>query len=140
MRIGITLVAVFFLFMFAASLFTSVSIMLFKEEFIKEIRNFDIPTDVDLDGVITVTFFMGCVYSILCLVAGVGLLMLKEWGRKMALFISLLQIIYGVLTLTLIPLSAINIMIGLPIFIYLNRKSVREEFRELSIEEKILKA
>ena len=139
MRIGITLIAAFFLFMFALSLFTSVSILLFKDEFIKELKRFDIPPDIDLNSVVTLTFLIGCVYSAFCLAAGVGLLMLKEWGRKLALLLSLLHIAYGILTVALIPPSAINLIIGFPIFIYLNRKSVKDEFVEyLSIEEKIL--
>jgi len=124
--------------MFALSLFTSASILLFKDEFIKELKRFDIPPDIDLTSMISMTFFIGCVYSVLCLVAGVGLLVLKEWGRKLALLLSLLHMVYGILTVALIPPSVINLIIGLSIFIYLNRKSVRDEFKHLSIEEKIL--
>jgi len=135
MRIGIVVVAAFFLFMFAVSLFASVSVILFKEEFIKELKRFEIPSDIDFNSVVTATFLMGTIYSVLCLMAGVGLLTLREWGRKIALLLSLFHIAYGFLTFVLIPLSAVNLILGISILVYLNR--IRDEF-ELSIEERIL--
>jgi len=139
MRIGITVIAVFFLFAFALSLFASASMLLFKEEVIKELKRFDIK-DIDPDSVIKLAFAIGCFYSVLCLFAGLGLLMLKEWGRKLALLLSLLHIAYGILTVALIPPSAVNLIIGVPIFVYLNRESVKEEFKPIPIEERILRS
>ncbi len=139
MRIGITLIASFFLFLFASTIFVSVSILLFKDEFKKEFEKQVKIEDINYDELIFIAFIFGIFASILYLTSGMGLLMLKEWGRKIAVFLSALHAAYGILTIKIFYIAIPNLTIGFLIFSYLNRKEVKSEFaKKVSIEEKIL--
>lgn len=142
MRVGLTLISVFLLFMFSVSAFTSVSIMLAGDQFVKafreEMQKYG-TSDINPEDFVPAAVAVGLVFSLAYLLSGMGLLMRKEWGRKIAVLIALLHILYGVATLSIPEVGILNLLIGGVIFTYLRRKDVRSEFiQELSIEERIL--
>ena len=142
MRIGITLISVFLLFMFSVSAFTSLSILLAGDQFVKafreEMKKYG-AEDVNPEDFIPVATAVGIAFSVAYLLAGLGLLTRREWGRKLAIGIALLHVIYGMMTIPIPEVGVPNLLIGGAIFAYLRRKDIRDEFvQQLSIEERVL--
>ncbi len=142
MRVGLTLISVFLLFMFSVSAFTSVSIMLAGDQFVKafkeEMHKYG-ASDINPEDFVPVAVAVGLAFSLAYLLSGLGLLMRREWGRKIAVLIALLHVIYGLATIPIPEVGIPNLLVGGAIFTYLRKKDVRAEFvRELSIAERIL--
>ena len=139
MKIGITLISAFLLFLFATTIFVTASLILFKDEIRRELEKQIKIENIDYNQLILLATLIGILSSLLYLFASIGLLMLKEWGRKIALVLSSLHVAYGILIIKFINLALPNLIAGFLIFAYLNRKDVKAEFRkEVTIEEKIL--
>ncbi len=139
MKIGITLISVFLLFLFATTVFVTASLLLFKDEIRKELEKQIEIKDINYNQLILLTTLIGIFSAILYLSAALGLLMLKEWGRKIALIISSLHIVYGILVIKFIYFAIPNLTMGFLIFVYLNQKDVKAEFKKkTTIEERIL--
>ncbi|MEM2727056.1 MAG: hypothetical protein QXV61_02225 [Archaeoglobaceae archaeon] len=81
-------------------------------------------------------FLVGIVY----LINSVGIFMLKNWARFLAIFLFSFQMLYSALLFYYDPLAVIYIAISIAVIWYLLRKDVVELFKgkEMSIEERIL--
>lgn len=139
---GITLISVFLLFMFSVSAFTAFSILLAGDQFAKafkeEMEKYG-AKDVNPEEFIPIAVTVGITFSLAYLLAGLGLLMRKEWGRKLAIGIALLHVVYGIIVISIPEVGVPNLLIGGTLFVYLRKKDVRAEFvQELSIEERVL--
>ncbi|NOY10682.1 MAG: hypothetical protein GXO67_01055 [Archaeoglobi archaeon] len=142
MRVGITLISVFLLFMFSVSAFTAFSILLAGDQFAKAFRE-EMEKygagDVNPEDFIPLAVAVGFAFSLAYLIAGIGLLMRKEWGRKLAILIAIIHVIYGIMAVAIPEVGVPNLLIGGAILLYLRRKDVRAEFvQEMTIEERVL--
>lgn len=78
--------------------------------------------------------------GIVYFVNAMGLFMLKNWARILAIILFSFQMLYSLLLLYYDPFAAIYIAISIAVIWYLLRKDISEVFRgrDLSIEERIL--
>lgn len=142
MRVGITLVAVFMLMMFSLSAFSSVTILIAQDEFTKAFKE---ETEVygieeaDIEKLLPYVAGIGFVFSLVYLFTGIGLIVRNETFRKTGIGIGILHGIYGLLTISMFAISALNLATAFLLIFYLTRKDVRDEFvKTVSIEEKVL--
>ncbi len=87
------------------------------------------------DTVTYVAIFFGVIY----VAVGLGLFMMKEWGRIGTVILAGFNVLYGIFLAFIQPLTAIAVILNLLVIWYLMRPEIREEFtRKISIEERVL--
>uniref|UniRef100_A0A7C3VBM3 DUF7144 domain-containing protein n=1 Tax=Archaeoglobus fulgidus TaxID=2234 RepID=A0A7C3VBM3_ARCFL len=148
--LGVTVLSIFLLVTGFLSLITGVFLISTKEEsypvFVEEYGKFinqsfgNIPlSNEDLERIYEVASYMAVFLGSVYLMAGYGLLTLREWGRILTVLIAGFNVLYGIFLFFLQPLVAFEIAINLLIIWYLMKPEVREKFsRKITIEERIL--
>ncbi len=142
MRAGITLVAVFMLVMFSLSAFTSVTILIAKQDFTdafrEETERYGVD-NIEIEEVIPYVAGIGFLFSLVYLLTGIGLIMRNELSRKAGIGIGMLHGIYGLLTIYIPEIGGLNLAISIALIYYLTRRDVKDEFVKVtSIEERVL--
>ena len=109
------------------------------EEFRKVAGMYNISEET-LDKIYLEVSFYVVLFGLVYLLDGVGILMLKNWARYLAIFLSLFQMLYSALMIYYDPFAIVYIGIGVLVIWYLLRKDISELFKEKkpSIEERIL--
>ncbi len=142
MKVGITLVAVFMLTMFSLSAFTSVTVLIAKQDFADAFREETERYGIDsikIEEIIPYVAGIGFLFSLIYLLTGIGLIVRNELSRKVGIGIGILHGIYGLLTLYIPEIGGLNLAISIALIYYLTRKDVKEEFVQVtSIEERVL--
>ncbi|MCS7131022.1 MAG: hypothetical protein NZ872_06355 [Archaeoglobaceae archaeon] len=144
---GVLLICILLLFNAFVCISGALLMVFFKEELYpmlqKEFeaisKGYEIPKELFeeiYDKVSSVVLIIGLIF----LINAIGLFMLKNWARLLAIAMFIFQILYSALILPNDPLAMINIAIGFAVILYLFRGEVREKFssKKISIEERIL--
>ncbi|AAB91156.1 MULTISPECIES: DUF2127 domain-containing protein [Archaeoglobus] len=148
--LGVTILAIVLLAIGSLAVVTGTILLSTKEEsypvFVEEygkllnqsLGNMPV-SEEDLKTVYEMASYMAVTFGIVYLLAGFGLLTLKEWGRILTILIAGVNFVYSIFLFFIQPLAAVEIAINLLIIWYLMKPEVREKFsRKISIEERIL--
>ncbi|MET1124543.1 MAG: hypothetical protein ABWW66_04670 [Archaeoglobaceae archaeon] len=144
--LGVSLVAIFMLFVGAVGVFLGLSmfaardegIEIFKQEYEELAKDFgvNIP-EGELEFLYDAASISMLTFGFLYFAAGWGLLNMREWGRILAVLLCGLNALYGMMMTFLSPIFAIEIAVNVLVIWYLMK--VRELFaKRVSIEERIL--
>ncbi|MCQ4152642.1 MAG: hypothetical protein NOM71_00080 [Archaeoglobi archaeon] len=145
--VGVFLISAFFIFTALVCISGGLMMLLLEEqikplileEFRKVAEIYNISEEILNEIYFTVSFcviLIGLVY----LLDGVGLFMLKNWARYLAILLSLFQMLYSTLLIYSDPFAIIYTGISVFVIWYLLRKDISELFggKKPSIEERIL--
>jgi len=87
------------------------------------------------DAVAYIAVFFGIIYALM----GLGLFMMREWGRIGTVILAGFNVLYGIFLVFIQPIGALPALLNIIIIWYLMRPDVRDRFRrKLSIEDRIL--
>lgn len=145
--IGVALIGIFILLIGFFGLLSGLSLILTEYsleelEEISEMLNKSFGFDVekeDLKTFYTAFGYFLAFFGFIYLLAGWGLLKLKEWGRILTVLICSLNAAYGLFVSLLFPLALFDVALNLLIIWYLMKGDVRKMFKaKKSIEEMIL--
>lgn len=102
-------------------------------------EGYEIPSEI-FEEVYYVVSLVVLALGFVFLINAIGLFMLKNWARILAMALFAFQTLYSALLLPYDPLAVVNFAIGILVIWYLLRKDVKEKFsrKSLSIEERIL--
>jgi uncharacterized membrane protein (DUF2068 family) len=149
---GVTVLSVFLIAVGMLSIVGGTSLILTHEQvapiILKEYGDFlnetmeGAPVPLTEDVLKSMLFALSVLVIVLGMIyfaIGLGLWWLKNWARIAAVFLSGLNVVYGLFVVFINPFALIEIIINVLIIWYLMRKDVREAFgRKLSIEERVL--
>ncbi len=147
---GVTALAIVLLAIGSLAVVTGAILLSTKEEsypvFVEEYEKLlnqslgDMPiSEEDLKSIYEMSAYMAASFGIVYLIAGFGLLTLREWGRILTILIAGFNVVYSIFLLFIQPVIAVEIAVNLVIIWYLMKPEVREKFsRKISIEERIL--
>jgi len=146
MRLGVILIAVFLLLLALVCLLGGITMLFFEEEIRPLIQSeFERISAIYgvsgnfLEEIYDTVVFSLVLVGLVYLFCSIGLLMLKNWARFLAIFLFAFQMLYSTLLFLYDPFAIIYIIIGVLAIWYLLRKDVLEAFsRKASIEERIL--
>ncbi len=136
---GVTALAIVLLAIGSLAVVTGAILLSTKEEsypvFVEEYEKLlnqslgDMPiSEEDLKSIYEMSAYMAASFGIVYLIAGFGLLTLREWGRILTILIAGFNVVYSIFLLFIQPVIAVEIAVNLVIIWYLMKPEVREKF------------